>query len=174
MNRTTVAQIVGKSFTIVTLLLNTGEVVGSKECLAMEKQLDLDFGFSDKSDFWKRGYCTGLIWGSNYIPGGPHIYTAPCNWSTEEQRKKEVSSRQEHSDYMKGFEKGLESCLLVDRQFAKWYDTNKNYRGNDVSKIRFFREKQGSYLPLSSVGRALALQARGRLFETDRGNQFWR
>lgn len=137
----------------------------------MEKQLDLDFGFSDKTPSWKKGYETGLTWDSNYLPGGPYVYTAPCNYPTEEQKMKQALSWKENEDYREGFLKGLESCLLVDQQFAKGYNANKNYRGNDVSRIRFFREKQGNYLPLSSVGRALALQARGRLFETDRGNQ---
>ena len=101
-----------------------------------QNQFVFDFGFDTNSKSYNDGYNTGYTWDANWMPGGPFVFTAKP-YESEAWKKECADSKLKHDEWMQGFKDGLKERLATNKHFARWWNTNKNYRGNEIKKIRY-------------------------------------
>ena len=89
----------------------------------------LEFGFvlhgMRESKAYKMGYHSGSHWDANWIAGGPYV------------SKGDEQSKIRHSEWVLGFNEGLQYLLSVDSKFAAWWKENKGKLDNYGRGMRY-------------------------------------
>lgn len=96
----------------------------------MTQQLAFDFGIDHNSPSFKQGFAVGVNWDSNWMPGGPWVYTTHNKpFVTPKLLKMAEDSKRHHDEWMRGFKYGLDRLLECDERFRNWW-VNYNGKGH--------------------------------------------
>jgi hypothetical protein len=103
-----------------------------------QNQINFEFGYDPNSKGYKDGYNTGYTWDANWMPGGPHYFTASAT-DKPEWKKQCADSKRYYEEWHRGFNDGLNARLVENRHFARWWATNKgkSFTGKNIKQVRY-------------------------------------